>query len=290
LTSGREAASAVDDLFTEDIDSDGWSASFGSQRRPLVFTKEFIDGLPRDPIEAAHQMCQAVFERREDLGRDQDYGAPRDLTFEDCIEIVAAFEALAERYGLDLVLPDVSVGGRDDFFRATTDFVDSLYKQVDKKVAESRMRRAREEYRGMFGAGAPFELTDGDVEEIQRMLNRLRDIIVKTNNLTEKHKQRVLERLEALQAELHKRMSSVDKFWAFLGEATVIARKLGKEGKPLLDITLLILKIIHSAQARAAGLPSATEFPLLPPPDDKNEDDDLPPRDRGTTAGAPGSV
>lgn len=85
-----------------------------------------------------------------------------------------------------------------------------------------------------------FETKDYIFEEenyktIQDTLNKLRDDLQTTKLFDEEHKQRLLEKLESLQKELHKKMSSLDKT---LGQLVSIASALGTAGekaKPMFD-------------------------------------------------------
>ena len=63
--------------------------------------------------------------------------------------------------------------------------------------------------------------------------------------------------------ELHKRMSSVAKFWDLMGEAGVALGKFGKDAKPFVDRIKEILQITWRTQVRTEELPSATSLPLL---------------------------
>ena len=78
-----------------------------------------------------------------------------------------------------------------------------------------------------------------------------------------KHKERLLKKLEALQQELHKKVSSLDKLWGLIGEAGVALGKFGKDAKPFVDRIREIAQITWRTQARAEELPSGTTLPLL---------------------------
>lgn len=70
---------------------------------------------------------------------------------------------------------------------------------------------------------------------IQDTLNKLRDDLQKTKLFDEEHKQRLLDKLENLQKELHRKMSTLDKT---LGQLVSIATALGTAGekaKPMFD-------------------------------------------------------
>jgi hypothetical protein len=91
----------------------------------------------------------------------------------------------------------------------------------------------------------------------------LRVNISESPDIEEKHKQRLLQRLEKLQAELHKKMSDLDRFWGLVGEAGIVLGKFGKDAKPLVDRIREITDIVWRTQSRAEELPSDTQSPLI---------------------------
>jgi hypothetical protein len=77
-----------------------------------------------------------------------------------------------------------------------------------------------------------------------------------------------LKRLESLQAEMHKRVSDLDRFWGLIGDAGVVLGKFGKDAKPFVDRIRDIADIVWRTQSRAEELPSGTSSPLLENKDD----------------------
>ncbi|MBY6073415.1 hypothetical protein KUV35_19095 [Marinobacter salsuginis] len=111
--------------------------------------------------------------------------------------------------------------------------------------------------------GFYYEFTNGDLKRIQEILNELRDKISTSELFGGNHKTRLLRRLERLQAELHKRMSDLDRFWGLVGDAGVVLGKFGNDAKPFVDRIKEISDIVFRTQARAEELPSAATNPLL---------------------------
>jgi hypothetical protein len=79
-----------------------------------------------------------------------------------------------------------------------------------------------------------------------------------------------LKRLESLQAEIHKRVPDLDKFWGLIGDAGVVIGKFGKDAKPIVDRIREIADIVWRTQFRAEELPSGTSSPLLEHKDDEH--------------------
>lgn len=111
--------------------------------------------------------------------------------------------------------------------------------------------------------GFSYEFTQGDLDRIQALINETRDWLTASDIFTAEHKDRILKRLESLQRELHKKMSSLDKFWALMGDAGVALGKFGVDAKPLVDRIGEILKIAGTSQSRAEELPSNSPLPQI---------------------------
>ena len=74
---------------------------------------------------------------------------------------------------------------------------------------------------------------------------------------------RLLNRLEELQRELHKKMSKLDKFWGFIMDAGPVLGKFGEDAKPFFERINELAEIIFRAQSIVQELPSSTPLPLL---------------------------
>ena len=80
-----------------------------------------------------------------------------------------------------------------------------------------------------------YSFDDDEYKSIQDVLDKLRKELVSSDFFEKDHKQRILEKLESLQKELHKKMSSLDKS---LGKLVSIATAIGAAGeksKPMFD-------------------------------------------------------
>ena len=53
----------------------------------------------------------------------------------------------------------------------------------------------------------------------------MRQLLTDSELFDANHKERLLKKLESLQAEVHKQVSSLDKFWGLIGEAGVVLGK-----------------------------------------------------------------
>ena len=108
-----------------------------------------------------------------------------------------------------------------------------------------------------------YEFSEESIARIQTLVNELRDKINASNLFEDKHKQRLLKRLEKLQAEMHKKMSDVDRFWGLIGDAGVVTGKFGEDAKPFVDRIVEISQIVWKTQAKYEKLTEQTKHPLL---------------------------
>lgn len=142
----------------------------------------------------------------------------------------------------------------------------TIQPQIDMEIANEKNNAfisMIERKRALADKGFFYEFTDGDVSRIQELINELRNKISTSVLYEEKHKARILRRLEALQSELHKKMSDVDKFWGLLGDAGVAIGKFGDDAKPIVDRIKELTQIVWRTQSHAEQLPSSCENPLL---------------------------
>jgi hypothetical protein len=232
-----------------------------------MFSDEFISKLPTDPYEAAMLMCEQYFKSYGEFSK----GGHKLEHYDDFIDAYAAMEIFINANGLPIdnevtlrIDQGINIDNISSFFANTHD-------ELKKKVNDIKLNRARQKFAKQFGGVFLYEFSDGDLATIQRLLNELRDIITKSELFDAKHKQRILGKLEKLQSELHKKMTTLAKIWDLIGEAGVVLGKFGKDAKPFVDRIREIAQIAWRTQARAEELPSGTTLPLLS--DAKKEDD-----------------
>lgn len=199
-------------------------------------------------------------------------GKDTKVPYESYLEACAALEALMvaselPHTALELTYDTYQPGIKNTNIEKILAFFKTTLAQargrLEQRDSDESLVRAREKYAARFGAAFSYEFSDDDVERIQQLINELRDLIVASEHFEDKHRNRILKRLEALQRELNKKMSNVDRFWGLVGDAGVAANKFGTDAKPLVDRIREIAEIAWRVQARAEGLPVAPPLPLL---------------------------
>jgi len=222
-----------------------------------MFSEEYLSELPNDPVLAAHKMCDYFFNEDEGIDRDNE----NDF-YDDYIHAYAAIEAYMLSSGLDMTSLELGIV-RTDNINAIRRFYQNVYSQLDKIVVNQSLTAARNKYQSRFGVGFFYQFSDGDLARIQELINELRHLLTDSEEFDANHKERLLKRLEALQSELRKKMSSLDKLWGLVGDAGIALGKFGREAKPLVERIREIAQITWRTQARSEELPSGTPLPLL---------------------------
>ncbi|NOD83217.1 hypothetical protein [Ruegeria sp. HKCCD6119] len=99
-------------------------------------------------------------------------------------------------------------------------------------------------------------LSKEQVEEIEEHINEARQKIRSSNAFEEKHKRRLLNRLEKLQAEINKKISDLDVMLAGVTEVTAVAGKSARNLEPVVDLFKKIFTIAEGETDEPLGLPS----------------------------------
>lgn len=169
----------------------------------------------------------------------------------------------------DMEEPTVEISGNPEEDRqAIEQFIVSIRDGMGPRVqarrarlyADSHVTKARDHFSGKLGKVLVYEFSDRDFQRVQELINELRDAISGSEVIVGDHRRRLLARLEKLQAELHKTMSNLDRFWGLIGEAGMVMGKFGEDVKPIVDRIRELVRIVWQTQCRGEGLQR------LPPP------------------------
>ena len=222
-----------------------------------MFTDSFIDSLPDDPIEAAYAICKQFSDFDSNIPLAQE-----TANIEDYLIALGVLEAFSEAYSLQFNFPKLE-SNRETNTKAIRNFFYRLKDTLDGEVAKLTVQKTKEKFAAKFKRGFIYEFTEGDLKRIQDLINELRLKITENEQLEEDHRSRLLSRLESVQQELHKKLSSLDKLWGLVGEAGVVLGKLGSDAKPLVDTIKEITQITWRTQSRSEELPSDSPIPQL---------------------------
>jgi hypothetical protein len=212
----------------------------------MLYDDDFVLSLPEDAYEAILKILEVYLVKND----------KESTIVEEAYETRDFLLALSEQYQLDM--PDAIKELSSDHTKLNHAFR-YLEGVIQARAQKEQSDHNRQRFTSLLGKQFHYSLSDADVARIQRLLNELRDQISQSTKLEEDHRNRLLRRLERLQAELHKRISDLDRVYGLIGDAGVLVRKLGEDAKPIVDRIGEIYRIAWRSQANAEQLPSSSE-------------------------------
>ena len=226
--------------------------------RDMIFDDEFIQSLPQGHISGAKGICRRFLDFHNSMKNSEE----RVNKFETYLRAVGCARAFGEAHGLKVDVPPLvgELGACQHHVDKIVEFFEKWMRELNREETKEIVEMARRHYTTVFGTGFAYEFSEGDFDKVQRLVNELRDLIRKSEAFEDEHRSRLLRKLERLQLELHKRMSSLDVFWGLIGDAGVVLGKLGEDAKPFVDRIREIAGIVWRTQAGAESI--AGEFPL----------------------------
>lgn len=235
----------------------------------MIFDENFLESLANDPIRGAAKILDIA---RGHFTEGEGWEETDHEILLEAYALVAEMMA-SNLLPLEETIPQLTGKIKEDsptIFR----FLTRIHETCKAEASILQVESLRSRFRTAMGKGFTYEFSQGDLERIQQLINDLRAQLSANNSLEQDHKQRLLRRLERLQAELHKKVSDLDRFWGLIGDAGVVLGKLGNDAKPIVDRIREIADIVWQTQSRAEELPSGTHLPSLEHKDCKEEEQD----------------
>ena len=198
--------------------------------KTAFFPAKMLGSLPADNLEALAALC-TEFDRFDGHARQM----PEH--HDDYVEALSILKAFATaREAKMAAFPEVGPQRRQNI-----DAVLSYFGQLRERVrSELTGRHSRgyfetktEEYLALFVKAQIYEFPEPEYRRVQDLINELRELLRATSLITEEHQRRLLRRLEAMHAELHRKTNDIERFWGFLGEAAIVMRKFGEDLQPV---------------------------------------------------------
>ena len=222
----------------------------------MAISADQLERLEDKPLEVCLEICKAF-----------SNSSPAHTPAESCLEIVVFLRTILEAglINYDGPIPDIEDGRASraaalNFTKGVQDTIEAILKRENAiSLQRSLELRFKQTIKGSFG----YEFTDGDIQRVQKLIDELRGMLTADTTLEDGHKRRLLGRLEALQKELHKKISDLSNFYNLMGDAGVALGKLGKDAKPFVDRIKEIVNIGWKSQARAEQLPSSADNPMI---------------------------
>lgn len=221
-----------------------------------LYSEKFLQSLDDDPKVGLYTICKHFSDARNN----------KQTGIEEHFEAYALIEAYINANEMDIKIPPLP-NNRNKRIQTIFEFINILLHDLTQYIQSEEEQRLLQNFRGEFsahiGKSFVYEFSDGDLDKIQSLLNNMRELVSSSKLFEEKHRRRLLKRLEALQQELHKKQSDLDHFWGLVGDAGVALGKFGEDAKPFVEMIKDITDIVWRTQSRAEELPSDTKPALL---------------------------
>lgn len=222
-----------------------------------LYTEQFLQSLDDDPKVALYAICMHFHNAR----------MRGEVNLNEHLEVYALIESYVTANEMEGVVLPTLPETRDQRIQLIVVFVNNTLQELKSYIQSEEEQRVLQNLRGEFsayiGKAFVYEFSDGDLKIIQKALNELRELVSASHIFEEKHRRRLLKRLEKLQQELHKKQSDLDHFWGLVGDAGVALGKFGQDAKPFVDRIREITDIVWRTQSRAEELPSDTRQAML---------------------------
>ncbi len=225
----------------------------------MLFDNEFIETISNNPVNSVVEIIDKAISCL-DLNGTEWTNEENEVLF----EAFSLLLSVLENFELNTIteVPKL-IGSIKEDCPKINNFFKVVRTEYQEKAMDFRLDLMKKRFDNVLGQSFVYEFSQGDVNRIQILINELRQQINSSNLFENKHRERLLKRLERLQIEMHKKMSDFDKFWGLIGDAGVVLGKFGEDAKPFVDRIKEISDIVWRTQSRAEELPSGTPPPLL---------------------------
>jgi hypothetical protein len=223
-----------------------------------MIDKGVLDRIPRDKILGPDYII-----RHYNKFDSQTTGSEMYAAYHDYLSYYLWAKTFIKLFNIEIGIPELGKETENNV-QSIRSFFSGWKNHIDHEIVKGIVERESELYEKIMNGNAlVYEFSQGDYDQIQGLLNQLRSLISSSELFENDHKMRLLNKLENLQREIHKTMSTLDSFWSLVGDAGIALGKFGEDAKPFVDRIADIMKIVWSTQARAAELPSNTPIPKI---------------------------
>ena len=220
----------------------------------LFFSDEEIENLKLDPEEEIIKYLDRVIIHYESIS-DKDEELMVLLQTWYILSDAFEYKLFNNKYNLPEINLEESIEDGSAILKIYH-YLKDIKGQLEKdRDINNKLNILRRVQAGMGKSGSCYEFSQDEIENIQKIINDLRDKITKSKILDSDHKVRLLKKLEKMQGEIHKKMSDVDRVWGFIGSLGVVAGRFGNDIKPIVDRCRELASIIYKAEATTAQIP-----------------------------------
>jgi hypothetical protein len=213
----------------------------------MLYNDDFILSLPDD----SNAALAAVIGR---LLASGDQGPQAILEARDLVV------AISYRHGLDTASEAFRTSPDANVIRQALNQI--YHRAIDSLQTEASLDK-QQHFAALLGHGFYYEFSEADTKRVQDLVNELRGLITESTRFEPDHRTRILDKLEMLQREIHRRISNLDRIYGLIGDAGVMLGKFGNDARPFVDRIREIVEIAWRSQANAEQLPASARPALL---------------------------
>ncbi|WPC65672.1 hypothetical protein SBP18_14390 [Rhodoferax ferrireducens] len=225
----------------------------------MLFTEEMLVDLKDDPLGGTVRAIELV---RQNLNTSNEEW--NEFEYGVLLEAYSLMSEVVAAGLLPILAPGFPISGdMHEDCGSINHYMTDIEQYCIKESSKVKVGSLRSHFKTAISSRFSYEFSQGDLDRVQALIGQIRNLIGRTEGLAEDHKRRLLSRLEKLQAEMHKKVSDLDRFWGLIGDAGVVLGKLGNDAKPIVDRIREVADIVWQTQSRAEELPSGTQIPML---------------------------
>jgi hypothetical protein len=140
--------------------------------------------------------------------------------------------------------------------KMSIDSEEELFAKKIKDYLSELIINSSDRYQNPF-AKSKYNLSDKEESTIQTLINNLRDKLDKEQNIKDEHKQRIRKKLNEMQEEFNKKISTFDSILGKSMDVLKVLQFARKEiASPLIKDTTNLIKEINKIESNHSGLPS----------------------------------
>lgn len=216
-----------------------------------MIDENYLQSLPSDDTEAIISLTESY-----------EKTPPEGKNIELAIRVYTAIRELAKNINIDV--KDVEfVGPTKENLNRIGTYINVVFDEAKRIKINKILNDEEINFKSLRAKNYEYEFSEDDFKELQRLINKMRELLQNSNDLPENHRFRLLNRLEALQKELHKRVTNLDRALGFLLDVSIIVKQTGEGAKPIADLAKEISKLITQVILVSKGLPPGEIPPLL---------------------------
>lgn len=229
-----------------------------------IFTENFIDSLPNDPILAGYNICDAVLDFS---GKQlQETGRPSLSKDQHAyLNALALFEVYSDTHPLNIKyeLPTLGTDAENNS-KAIIGFFEKLKANLNELIVKQKLAGFRKTYSNKFKQSKSYIFDSKERDEIKKIIHELRVLISDLDILTADYKTRLMNRVGSIHFDLDLKLSDLDRIWGLLGEAYIVNAKFGNAGQLIVERLYRIVNFAWQAQARAESVDPQSAHPTPP--------------------------